>query len=226
VIGLNGSLTYQFTVTSYNAVGDNSDNAADQIRPGASQTITFTGSSEAHSAKTISLNAVSSVGLPITYSIVSETATYTASGRHVCTLSDPAVGLIQIDLAGTCKIRASQNGLDANGNETVYYSTTIDADFTVTPSDPSQVPWQSAISGDRFVTVNWNASLDDGGAPSLTYKIKYVKHSEFNDASKYSTPVDIAAGIFTKQFTSLINGVTYDFLIQTINAAGLTSLYE
>mgnify|MGYP003348509608 FL=1 len=141
-------------------------------------------------------------------------------------MEDPTVGLIKIDLVGTCKIRATQNGLDASGNATVYYSTTIDADFTVTPSDPSQVPWQSAISGDKFVTVNWNASLDDGGAPSLTYRIKYVKHSEFSDATKYSTPETISSGIFTKQFTGLINGVTYDFLIQTINAAGRTSLYE
>jgi titin len=240
VSGLSGSTTYVFKVIAINAVGSAISDASAEIRPGQTQEITFSDVSTSNSAGTISLAATTSSGLPVRYSIVSESPSNAqtsawGTGRSVCVVD--ATGNLTVDLGGSCVISVNQDGTD-NGTETSYLPAAEEtATITVSVDVPSLIDELTLTAGNQKIDVTWNAPEEDGGAPITDYIVTwYVKDSRpgaltangstavASTDGSYGRVVLTASSLtsLTKEITGLVNGTTYTIHVQAKNSAGLS----
>ncbi len=83
----------------------------------------------------------------------------------------------------------------------------------VAPGAPTIV--RDATAGDREATVSWLAPSSDGGAPITGYVVTpYVGYGPRPSTTFLST-------LTTQKVTGLVNGTTYRFRVQAINALGI-----
>ena len=78
----------------------------------------------------------------------------------------------------------------------------------------------SAIPGDGFVTLSWNAPSSDGGSPITTYEVGYRRAGQNNS---YYTKTTSATSI---KITGLVNDVDYEMFVRARNAYGASSWTE
>lgn len=239
ISGLSGSTNYIFKVTAINAAGSTTSAASNAVRPGQSQTLSVSAISTSHAAISIPIGATASSGLPISYSISSESSTAATSsswgeGRNVCRVDSS--GNLTVDLAGTCVIAVNQDGTN-NGADTSYLSASeVTAEVTVTGNAPSVVSSLEALAGSSEIQVNWSAPTDDGGLPITDYIVtwfrKGARHASLTSggttavtpvAGEYGREVLVASELSSlrKRITDLVNGVTYTIYVQAKNAAGV-----
>jgi hypothetical protein len=223
ITGLSGSAFYIFRVEAINSVGSTVSTVTDPpLSVGIAQTISINNDTEPHNLGIITLVASATSGLPLSYSVASATPLYTtpsgwSGSRTVCSVG--ANGKVIIDLAGTCTIRATQDGKDGLGNATYYAAAAAQmATITVTASAPSEVQNGSVRSGSRILLAGWSAPAHDGGAPITGYVISWLP-----SATPNATPsvLNLPAGTTSRLITGLTNGVTYTVNVQAVNAAGL-----
>ena len=122
-----------------------------------------------------------------------------------------------MNLAGTCVITISQDGLDATPAPTYYAAApSITTTITVVAGAPSEVQNITARSGDRSLTLTWIAPALDGGAPISTYNITWRPLTGGGAATAISIPASTTSYVVT----GLSNGIGYDVLVRATNAAG------
>ncbi len=94
----------------------------------------------------------------------------------------------------------------------------VTVDVVVVPSVAPSAPMNvTAVAGDTQVTVSWDAELfpDNGGAPIQSYVVSTV-----GDAAATCTMTVIYGAPTQCTVTGLTDGVTYQFTVVAINAAG------
>lgn len=243
ITGLDGSKFYFFQVVAINAVGESKalEDPTDR-RPGAEQLTTATDKTVSHAIGQFSIGATNSVGLPLTYSVVSNTPTTTVSGRTVCAVN-VTTGVVSVDLAGTCVIKISQDGKDSGGNASPYFpANDVLITITVTASAPTNVVDFSVSSADSALEVSWNKPVDDGGSPIIKYEISWYRISNIATLDENSDSAISDAELDTYLATSrvaatsgrvvilnpdtlsykiegLVNGVEYRVIVHSFNFA-------
>ena len=240
--GLSGATYYKFKVTATNAVGSaTSDPTATAIRPGQAQTLSISNVSTRHSVGTVVLTGTSTSGLPLLYSVLSETPANSTSsswgnGRNVCVVDSS--GNLTVDLGGTCVVAINQDGTSTgnNGDPTSYLPAAQETmTVTVAVDVPSITAEFNLTAGNGEVTATWNAPENDGGAPITAYVVTwFVKDNRpVTFTTGGTSNIDIIAGVsgrqvysvsdlssLTKTITELVNGTTYTIYVQAINSAG------
>jgi hypothetical protein len=219
ISGLNGSTAYLFRVEAINGVGSTKSETSDPLHPislGLRQTIAFADITVSHSVGAIALAASSDSGLPITYSVISSTPTFSSGSRTVCSVD--ARGHLAVDLAGTCTVQASQNGTDASGALS-YYSAAASktAIITVTAVAPTEIQNATATSGDGKLALVWEAPAHDGGLPITHYIIKWYPSRTGSLATALTDTISASRTSYTigvDSLSSLTNGVAYTITVQ------------
>jgi hypothetical protein len=223
VTGLDGARFYFFEVVAINAVGESEPGVDEtEIRPGASQTITATDLTVESRRKRIDLGAFADSGLPLGYSVVSQTKTDPDRVGNVCSVSTS--GVVSVNAAGSCVIEITQAGLDAFGNPSAYLpATAVQVTVTVTASDPSNAKNLTISSGDGILELTWVAPDDDGGRPIVGYEVTWFTKGSPKTDAELITANAIDAGrvevlTSTRIISGLQNGREYTIIIKPINA--------
>ena len=223
VTGLDGARFYFFEVVAINAVGESEPGVDEtEIRPGASQTITATDLTVESRRKRIDLGAFADSGLPLGYSVVSQTKTDPDRVGNVCSVSTS--GVVSVNAAGSCVIEITQAGLDAFGNPSAYLpATAVQVTVTVTASDPSNAKNLTISSGDGQLELTWVAPDDDGGRPIVGYEVTwFTKGSPKTDAELITANAIDAGRVEVLTSTHIIsglqNGREYTIIVKPINA--------
>lgn len=250
--GLDGSQFYTVQIVAINALGESqSYEFADDYRPSAAQEITAAGATKSRSVGKHRIGASTNSGLPLTYTVVSDSPTDPVVGRSVCEVD--ANGELTFDLAGTCRVKISQNGR-GNGNRASSYLPAADreVEFVVEADVPSNVLDFTLSSGDRSLTVSWNKPTQsdekaDGGRALKGYEVtwfaslnaqdqplqtgeavKVLTDDEIDTKLNAQTPTAFRAVINNPNTTSYIienlsNGVYYTVIVRSINNGNLKS---
>jgi len=222
IYGLNGTTLYVFRVNATNRVGTTLSDVTSPLSVGIVQTITVTPplGGVQHSTGAISLLASSSSGMPLSYRVTSSAPTYGAQGsRTVCSVNSS--GVVTVDLAGTCIITVSQDGMDAQHSPTYYAAaTSVTTTITVLADAPSAVQNILADSGNKLLSLTWSAPISDGGAPIVSYDIVSTPLPSASPPVWTTTPTLTSATAYV--LTNLLNGTNYDVTVRAKNAAGLT----
>lgn len=228
ITGLKGSRAYKFGATATNAVGSTpSALSTNTAQPGKSQTITVADGSIHHTAKSYSIGAVASSGLPITYTLIAETRNVngaTDASRHVCVL-DPATGIVTVDVAGTCSIGVSQDGTTDGTTPSDYFSVTH-APITITViGDISSVSPSINVTA-THATLNfvWVSPADDGGLQlgagvSGGFSYHIVWYDNLTPGTTHDIYV-LPTESLSKTMTGLSDGNTYTVIVTALNFAG------
>jgi len=228
ITGLKGSRAYKFGATATNAVGSTpSGLSTNTAQPGKNQTITAADASVHHSAKSYSIAATSSSGLPVTYAFGSETRNVNGAidgTRHVCVLN-PATGVVTVDVAGTCTITVSQDGTSDGVTPSDYFAATpVTITITVLGDIASDAPFINITAAATRLDFTWTAPSDDGGLQlGMGVTGGYSYHIVWYDNA---TPL-ITHDIYTlpsdplnKTLTGLINRDMYVVAVTALNFAG------
>ena len=250
--GLDGSQFYTVQIVAINALGESEPyEFAEDYRPSAAQTITASGTTKSRSVGKHRIGASTDSGLPLSYTVVSSTPTDAVDGRTVCSVD--ANGELTFDLAGTCRVKITQNGR-GNGNRASAYLPAADREieFVVEPDAPSNVLDFSLTSGDRSLTVSWSKpttsdSRADGGRALKGYEVTWFASVDINGNQVTSlddvvvltdaqidaklalqTPTAFRTVINNPNTTSynisdLSNGVYYTIIVRAINNADIKS---
>ena len=236
ISGLNGALHYVIKVYATNAAGDSPvATSVDSQIPGAGQSITALPVSVPHDIRSFIVDASSSSGLPLHYSIGTQTPTDVIGTRTVCSV-DAITGVVTVDLAGTCTILLDQDGTTTGqGGATTSYlpSPQATVTVTVTPTDPTVVQRLVVTTGDTSLGITWLAPVDDGGRAINGYRITWFP----SDANPGDTQLDLNGvadaakhkdggrfisadpTVLTYAFNTLINGNTYTIEVEARNRA-------
>ena len=236
ISGLNGALHYVIKVYATNAAGDSPmATSVDSQIPGASQSITALPVSAPHDTRSFILDASSSSGLPLHYTIGTQHPTDDIPGRTVCSV-DATTGVVTVDLAGTCTILLDQDGTTTgNGGATTSYlpSPQATVTVTVTPTDPTVVQHLVVSTGNTSLGITWNAPVDDGGRAINGYRITWFPSTanpgdtqlDLNgiaDLTKHKDGgrfVSTDPTILAYTFNTLVNGDTYTIEVEARNSA-------
>ncbi len=89
--------------------------------------------------------------------------------------------------------------------------------FVIIPDSPTNL---EATGGNTVVNLTWTAPESDGGSAVTDYVIEYKLSSE---PTTWSTFSDGASSETETTVTGLTNGLSYDFRVSAVNAAGTSS---
>ena len=124
---------------------------------------------------------------------------------------------------GSSATRVTISGL-TNGIEYAFQVRAVNdigegepATVNQTPGAAPGAPSLSARGGNGAVTLRWNAPAHDGGAPILSYDVRYRESGASWGAW---TEVEGGATARTITITGLTNGTSYEFQVRAVNGKG------
>jgi outer membrane protein OmpA-like peptidoglycan-associated protein len=205
----NGTLTFNASglcVLSASQPGDSNwlvaTTATQSIEVGKlSQAITFPQPASVDlGSPDFTLDASTSSGLPLTYSVT--------AGNSVCSIS--SIGIVSIASVGACTIETLQAG-----DSTFAAASTVTRTITVLPSLPTAPHITSISSGDSTVTVGFKAPHSNGGSAIVSYALVATS----NTAPTVSR-TDCSTSTLSCTLVGLVNGTSYTVTVAAINVRG------
>lgn len=154
-----------------------------------------------YGAPAFRLSAVASSNLPVSFTI--------SAGVNVCSISN---GMVTINAAGTCEIRASQAG-----NGSYAPAPNVTRTFVVNPDLASSPALVSAAVGNQWFTVGYTAPSYTGGSNIIGYRLE-VRDQNSNVYVNSSCPTTAP---LTCTLAGVPNDVSYTARIAAITAAGI-----
>lgn len=201
VTGLTNGVSYTFTVTATNSVGEGAASAAsNSVTPVAPQTITFGNPGTQNFGTTPTLTATTSAGggYPVSF---------TSSTTGVCTITTG--GQLTFLTVGSCTINADQAG-----DGSYLAADQVSQTFTVAAVVPGAPTAATATAGDTQASVAFVAPTNTGGATITGYTV--TTHTA--GANPAPAPVNSAGS--PTVITGLTNGQEYTFTVTATNSAG------
>ena len=92
-----------------------------------------------------------------------------------------------------------------------------------TPRTTPDAPGTTSVtSGDRMLTVDWSAPLEDGGRDVTSYDLRYIRSDAADKADDNWTERDSiwSSGALRYPLSGLTNGVEYEVQVRAVNVAG------
>jgi len=194
VAGLANGTAYTFTVTATNATGTSAASAASSaVTPKGAQTIVFGNPGPQTFGSAPTLAAISSAGLPVSF---------TSATTGVCTITSG--GTLTFGSSGACSIHADQSG-----DGTFQAASQVTQTFTVVAVVPGAPSVGTATAGDTQATVSFTAPASTGGAAISGYTV--TAQPGGITATGAGSPITL---------TGLTNGIAYTFTVTATNNAG------
>jgi len=193
VTGLTNGVAYTFTVTATNSAGTGAASAASiSVTPKAEQTITFANPGTQNFGTTPTLTAISSSGLPVSFSSTTDVASITTGG------------LLTFHKTGTATIVAHQVG-----DGSYLPAPTVSRSFEVVAVAPGAPTGVTATAGNAEANVSFTAPDFTGGAAITSYTVTASPGG-----------ITVTGTDTTILVTGLTNGTTYSFTVTATNSKG------
>ncbi len=194
VTGLTNGTAYTFTVTATNASGTGAPSAAsNSVTPQAPQTITFANPGALNFGVSTTLTAITSSGLPPTFS---------SSTPAVCTIT--SAGVLTTVTTGSCTIN-----VDQPGNSAFTAAPGVSNTFSINAVVPDAPVIGTAIPGNRQAIITFSAPAFTGGAPIINYTA--TSNPGGLTGISANSPITVSG---------LTNGISYTFTVTASNQAG------
>ncbi|MCE7735752.1 MAG: hypothetical protein GPJ54_12790 [Candidatus Heimdallarchaeota archaeon] len=205
--GLTNGDTYTYTVSAINANGEGSESASDNATPSTTPgTPTGLIATKGDTVVDLSWIAPADNG----GSVVTDYKIY-RDGGLIITVSAAVTNHQDTGRTNGQSYTYTVSAVNANGEGSQSLSES--ATPSTTPGKPTGF---SAIAGNSSVLLSWTAPVDNGGSPITGYNI----YRNTTSGSYSSALVTVGAGVSTYNDTTATNGITYYYIVTTINVNG------